>query len=210
MYHKYFQAGNRIKLEIEMVPSNLSFWGIIEDVKEDYIIVGIPGEYAQKDDRKVTCVIPGEAKTCIFETVIKGSRKGKLFLLMPNSEDIQVLQRRKYVRVPINIDVKCHLIGIHDKKIDSNKVFPATVKDISGGGVLLNSNLSLPIETMLVFELNLDNNNLVLTAKVLRNNPHPNDNSRDLGCKFVGISDADRQKIIAYTNKAQLRMKKRY
>lgn len=207
MYDKYLQAGKGIKLEIEVIPPYLTFWGVIDHIKDDYIVVDIVGQYAQKDDRQVNCIIPGDTKVCLFSTVIKGSIEGKLILSLPSSDNIQILQRRKYVRVPAQIDVKCFLIGFNNKMINSNKEFPATVKDISGGGVLLNSKLSPPIGTLLVFELALENNSFVLTVKVLRNIENESGEGRDLGCEFVGITDSDRQKVIAYTNKMLLKIK---
>lgn len=207
MYEKYLQPGKNIKLEISVNPPYLSFWGVIDHIKDDHIVVDITGQYVQKDDRQVNCIIPGTTKICFFQAIIKGCIEGKLVLSMPKPDDIKVMQRRKYARVPTNIGVNCFLIGINNKKINSNKIFSATVMDISGGGVLLNSKLSPPVGTLLVFELALENNQFVLTVKVLRNIENMADGSRSLGCKFVGIDDSDRQKIIAYTNKLQLRMK---
>ncbi|SNT15994.1 c-di-GMP-binding flagellar brake protein YcgR, contains PilZNR and PilZ domains [Anaerovirgula multivorans] len=207
MYEKYLQPEKNIKLEIQATPPYLSFWGVIDHIKDDYIAVDITGQYVQKDDRQVNCIIPGATRICFFQTIIKGCIDGKIILSMPKPDDINVIQRRKYARVPTNIDVNCFLIGINNKKVNSNKTFPATVMDISGGGVLLNSKLSLPVDTLLVFELALENNSFVLTVKILRNIENMADGSWSLGCKFVGIDDSDRQKIIAYTNKLQLRMK---
>ncbi|SDL28782.1 flagellar brake protein [Natronincola ferrireducens] len=209
MYGNYVEIGRKIKLEIDIIPPYLSFWGVISGVEEEYIVVDIEGEYIQKQEKTVKCTIPSDANICVFYGVIKGCIEGKLILMMPKPDEFEILQRRKYARVPTDFQVNCFLIGYNNKKINSNKRFIATVKDISGGGVLLSSELFIPIGTVLVFELLLNNDPLVLTVKVLRNIESTNNDNRDLGCEFIGLSHSDQQKIIAYTNKVQLKLKQK-
>ncbi len=205
----YLQVGMPIKLEVEVVPPYLSFWGAISKVNGDELTVKIDGHYAQNEVRRVKCTIPKDTKACIFETfIIKGSDH-LLILKMPLDEDLSVIQRRKYVRASVDLPVNCYLIGINDQKVESHKLFPAVAKDISGGGILLNSSLSLPTGTIIVFELELSNQKLLLTAKVLRNTENAENKSRDLGCEFLGIDETDRQRIISYCTKMQIQKKRR-
>lgn len=204
LYSKYLQRGNKIKMEVEVIPSYLVFEGIITAIKNGYIIVNISGEYIQKDEQRVRCGIVHEGKVCTFSTNIKGFVSGKLVLEEPLPEDVKILQRRKFIRVATDFSVDCFLVGFNNKTIDSNKKFPATIKNISGGGVLINTPLSLPVDTILVFELVLEGQLFILTVRVLRNEEN-SDGSRDLGCEFIGITEGDRQKIIAYTNRMQFK-----
>ena len=103
--------------------------------------------------------------------------------------------------VDTDIEVDCFLVGFQDRAIESDKRFPAVIKNISGGGVLLNTKLSIPKDTILLFELELEET-LLLTVRVLRNEVD-SDNSNNLGCEFIGITDEKRQKIIKYVNKLQ-------
>lgn len=211
MSNNFLQPGKTIKMEIHVIPSYLSFRGIIEKVEKGIFTVKINGEYAQKEPQAVRCIITNNSKTraCLFETTIKHVINDQITLVIPNEKDMRVVQRREYIRVPVDKEVNCYLIGINGKKIESDKVFPAIVKDISGGGVLLNSPLSLPSGTVLVFEIEIDKNNFLLTIEVLRNLESEENGTRNLGCKFIGIDEGDRQKIIAYCNRQQLILKRR-
>ncbi|MBU5675004.1 PilZ domain-containing protein [Alkaliphilus sp. MSJ-5] len=210
MLDNFIQVGKTIKMEIDLIPV-LSFKGIIEKLEKDTFIVKIHGQYAQKEPQIVKCTISNSTKTrvCIFETIIRNGNNNMLLLDTPNKENIKVTQRREYIRVPIDKEVSCYLIEINDRRIESDKIFPAIVKDISGGGVLLNSTLSFPIGTILVFEIELDDVKFLLTSKVLRNLESDEDGTRNLGCQFIGIDNGYRQKIIAYCNKQQLILKRR-
>lgn len=194
-----------------MIPSYVSLQGTIKELDRDFIVVELDLEYAQKEQQKVRCTIVNDARTlvCLFETTIDQCRGNKLVLDRPEGREIEITQRRKYVRVPVDKEVKCYLIGINGRQIESDKVFPAIVKDISGGGALLNSPLSLPVGTVLVFEIELDNYPLLLTIEVLREMENTEDGTKNLGCQFIGICDTDRQRIIAYCNRQQLNLKRR-
>ncbi len=205
----YLEEGSPIKLEVDVIPPYLSFWGIIKSIDEECLTIEIEGEYAQKEKRQVRCIIPKETKACIFETWIVKGDGSQLWLQKPNQEEIKVIQRRRYIRVSTEIPIVCYLVGFNDEKIDSHKFFPGVVRDISGGGVLINTPLSLPVGTVIVFELELDRSKLLLTAKVLRNTENYVDGTRELGCGFIGIDEADLQKITSYCSKMQIQTKRR-
>ncbi|WP_192929581.1 flagellar brake protein [Alkaliphilus serpentinus] len=209
MLSKYLQEGERIKLEIDVIPPFLSFWGRVYKIEKKLFIVEISGQYIQKEPRKVKCTLPTEQKVCIFDTIIHGSQKNMLIIEMPNNNKVQVLQRRRYIRVPIDIGVQCFILGINDQKIETNKYISAIAKDISGGGVLINSSVSLPIGTVVVFEINLDGISLILTAKVLRNEENQTDATRDMGCEFIGLDDSNLMQLINFASKQQLKNKRR-
>lgn len=213
MVDNFFIVGKAINIKTVGDDSCLSFEGIIKKIEDYNFTVELKQDYEQNKSQKVECIITNETKTkaCIFESIIKNVNKNILDFKKPHKDNVKIAQRRQYVRVPIDKEVNCYLIGINDKKIESNKVFPAIVKDIGGGGVLLNSALTVPIGTIFTFEIMLNNNKFLLTIKVLRSMEDEEDGSIDLGCKFIGIDDADRQKIISYCNKQQvvLRRKKK-
>ncbi|SCY48285.1 flagellar brake protein [Alkaliphilus peptidifermentans] len=198
-----------IKLEIDVIPPYLSFWGKIHLVDKKFFVVKIDGKYVQNEPRKVKCTIPNEKKVCVINSTIHGFENDLLFIEIPSNNNIEILQRRKYVRIAVDKEVECYLIGINDRRVENTKFFPATLKDISGGGVLLNTSLSIPIGTVIVFELDINGASILLTCKVLRNTENENNQSRNIGCEFIALSDNDRQRIISYCSKEQLKHKRK-
>lgn len=205
----YFSGGNAIKLEIDASPPHLSFWGKIQESSDKEFSIEIEGLYIQKDMQKAKCTITGETKIYVFETIIKQAKDNIIVLMTPDKDKVSVMQRRRFLRVETDMSVKCFLLDTINTNSEGNKYFPASVKDISGGGVLLNASISLPLGTLIVFELEIQNSPMVLTTRVLRNSENPNDNTRDLGCEFIGLDESDRQKIISYCTKLQLKNKRR-
>ena len=211
-YHiNYLKIGKVIRIEIGITPPCFLLQGTIEKTEENSFIVKINIGYIQKEPQEANCTIINDTMTqvCQFKTTIKHAENNLLTLVVPDEKDMQIVQRRRYIRVPINKEVDCYLTGLNYRGAGGDKIFSATVKNIGGDGVLLNSPLSLPAGTISVFEIELDNIQFLLTVKVLRAVENVENGTNDLGCQFVGISDADRQKIIAYCNKRQLALKRK-
>jgi c-di-GMP-binding flagellar brake protein YcgR len=204
-----FSGGSQIKLEIDSAPRNLSFWGEIKQATKAEILVAIDGYYAQNEMKRVSCIVPVDSKICVFESLIKEAYGNNIVLLAPDADKISFVQRRSYVRVETNMPVKCFTLNSDCYEPESDKLFPAIIKDLSGGGALLSSTVNAPVGALLVFELLVEGKPLVVTAKIVRSTESNVDNSWDLGCEYIGIEDSDRQKIISYCSKLQLKRKKR-
>ncbi len=211
MLSRFLRIGKVIRLEIGITPPCFLLQGIIKKIEGNSFIVEINIRYIQKEPQEVNCTITNDTITqiCLFKTTIKHVENNLLTLIIPNEKDIQIVQRRRYIRVPINKEVNCYLMGINYRGVRDDKIFSAIAKDIGGDGILLNSPLFLPMGTILVFEIELDNIQFLLTVKVLRGMENTDDGTSNLGCRFIGISDADRQKIIAYCNRRQLALKRK-
>ncbi len=205
----YFSGGNAIKLEIDSAQPHLSIWGTIKDSSEEDIRVEIDGVYAQLEVKKVRCIIAVATKIYVFETLIKEADNNMLVLMTPKKDKVSVLQRREYLRVDTDIPIRCFLLNDKLVQLAEDKFFPATIKDISGGGLLISTDISLPLETLFVFELEINKSPMVLTAKVVRNTENPDNSSRDIGCEFIGLDESDRQKIISYCTRLQVKRKKK-
>ncbi len=205
----YFSGGNAIKLEIDSAQPHLSIWGKIQDSSEEEIRVKIDGIYAQLEVKQVKCTVAMASKIYVFETYIKEAANNIIVLMTPKEDKVSVLQRREYLRVNTDIPIRCFLVNDQFVQLAENKFFPATIKDLSGGGLLISANISLPLETLFVFELDINKSPMVLTAKVVRNTENPDDSSRDLGCEFIGLDESDRQKIISYCTRLQVKRKKK-
>lgn len=211
MLGKFLQTGKIIRMEIGTTSPCFLLQGTIKKIEEELFIVGINIEYIQKGPQEVSCTLTNDTMTqvCRFKTVIKRVENNLLTLIAPEEKDMQIVQRREYIRVPVNKEVDCYLTGINHRKAESDKIFSATVKNIGGDGVLLGSPLLLQVGSILVFEIELDGIPLLLTVKVLREMKNVENGTNELGCQFIGISEADRQKVIAYCNRRQLTLKRK-
>jgi c-di-GMP-binding flagellar brake protein YcgR len=208
MIHTILGIDQKIKLEIGETAPYLFFWGKISGIQNKYFFIDIEGYYILSSTKAVKCTIPYEGKVCLFETSIEGALGNRLTLMVPSEENMEILQRRKYVRVPVEYEVICFLKEYNNQKLNESKMFFGIVKNISGGGVLLNSILSLPVNAVLVFELKLEGTLFPLTVKVLRNDKNRDEKTYDLGCEFIGIDEGDRQRITSFCSRKQIAIKK--
>lgn len=208
MLNDFIQKGNKIKIDIELDPSNISIYGIIDNIDDTLLEIIIDGTYIQNAVRNATCIIPGDIKTIKFETIILGSKNNRLYLAIPTNESIGVLQRRKHVRSPIDLYVNCCFVGFNEKKVDIDQYYTVKLTEISSGGVRINSHSSLPLGSILVFEMLLDNEPVMLTIKVLRCLESLDRKTFEIGCEFVGLDNSMEQKIMSYCFKLQKNMYK--
>ncbi|HEX9059817.1 MAG TPA: flagellar brake protein [Clostridia bacterium] len=118
------------------------------------------------------------------------------------------LQRRQFFRVECSVPVKFKIIG-EDLNNPSVKAY---TRDISGGGVNIASESSINPGSMLECELSLDDNKVVrFEGEVMR--AYEMD-SRELkkcllGISFKKISDRDREAIVGFIFKEQVKLRKK-
>ena len=90
-------------------------------------------------------------------------------------------------------------------KMDIDQFYSVRLVDISVGGVRLRSQNSIPLGSILVFEMMLDNEPMMLTVKVIRCVESHDKKNYDIGCQFMGLDSNDEQKISAFCLKLQNR-----
>ncbi|KXG75261.1 flagellar brake protein [Thermotalea metallivorans] len=199
----------RIQIKLINDPSDVALEGAIESITSDAIHVCLDYMFVHnKNNLKVACTVWDEiSRIYAFDTSIVHIEGQKLVLTKPEEHKIQRSDHRQQVRIDVNIPVSCYLRGIGDVKVTSEKFLPAVVKNLSTGGVLIHSPLSLPVGTVMVFELPLDKGMLLVTVEVLRNVPYGDGYS--MGAKFLALDDRDIQKIGAYVFREQIRLKRK-
>ena len=115
-------------------------------------------------------------------------------------ETISKKQRREDLKVEVNVPVKVQFGGA---------VWPATVANLSAGGVLLISTLSARPGNDLVFQFSEAGERISLTARVLRvelRPPQKGKISYGYGCKFVNLSPGHESLLRNYVFQEERRL----
>lgn len=113
------------------------------------------------------------------------------------------IQRRKEHRVNVNIPVPINKIIFNNKDIIGlNKRFPANIYNISSGGVLLQSSLSVPINLKFVFDLIDENNKILCFLEIVRKEKC--DGDYYYGCKLKSVFEGDRERLGVFILKKQV------
>lgn len=192
---EFIQKGNKIKIDIEADPKDISIFGTVDIVDDTMLEVIIDGTYIQNTVRNAKCIVPGNQKIVRFETIILGSKNERLFLALPIEDDVEMFQRRKHMRTSIDMYVDCCFVGFNDKKIDVEQYYSVKLMDISVGGVRLKSKNSIPIGAILVFEMPIDSQSKMFTIKVIRCLESLDRKTYEIGCQFIGLDSSDEKKI---------------
>ncbi|WP_017472213.1 flagellar brake protein [Amphibacillus jilinensis] len=145
-----------------------------------------------------------------FTTEVKERKKDNIpmLILAFDQSKMEKVQRREYVRVPVNLDV-----SILNPNTPSKPLVTVT-KDISGGGIAVvlpidydyNPGTSLEL-TLVLFSGERQIDYIVTEAETIRVESH--NDKQLLSMKFVNINENDRQRIIQFCFDRQLKQRRK-
>lgn len=128
-------------------------------------------------------------------------------------EQLEQMQRRQDVKVPVNVHVMLHAERRPGDLYIPLKGWPATVKNISAGGVYVATDLSLSAGREIEFEFLETGEKLELMARILRVEDlteQPNQPMYGYGCKFVCLSVRSENQLRNYVFREERRRKSRF
>lgn len=197
----------RIRMKLINEPGEVELAGEVVSITEDVIHVLLDYIFLHnKNELEVACTIWDDSgKAYGFNSCIHATKGQGLVLKRPEPSQVEQLNRRAHVRVGVDIPVTCYIRRYGDVEVTSEKFIPGVVKDLSIGGVLLHSGLSLPMDTVIVLELPLGEDILLVTVRILRNLTC--EDGYAMGAQFVALDNSDVQKIRAFLFRSQIRLK---
>ena len=138
--------------------------------------------------------------------------EGGMSLRCDIMETLEQVQRRLDVKVPTNVQVMLHAERRPGDLYIPMKGWPATVKNISAGGVYVSTDLSLSAGREIEFEFRETGEKLELMARILRVEDlteQPNLPIYGYGCKFVCLSARAENQLRNFVFREERRRKSR-
>jgi len=133
-----------------------------------------------------------------------------LHLRLPNH--ISRIQRRDFVRLEISCPVEFEIAGIKEQGGIASPVFRGHTANVSGGGLLLVTDLDLPPKTTLHLAIKLPRGLLVhAMGEVVRliNEIRTKDGVKYwLGIRFTGLEEKDREALVKFIFEEQRRLRR--
>ncbi|KAA8675201.1 flagellar brake protein [Clostridium sp. HV4-5-A1G] len=199
-----FTVNSRIEIEIggEVYKSN------IQDLSDDCIGINIPVNnhryIALKKGDKIAAVYYSGKNIYSFHTVVVGRKIEKILIIMiKKPTEVEVVQRRNFVRVPIIFDVLCAMVPVRKDPHnldDQVRVFNAYSVDMSGGGmkVVVNDKLEykLQIDDIIMVTIPMENDSLTVKGKIVRIDRNKDNSKLILGLAFTDLDKMSRERII--------------
>jgi len=131
-------------------------------------------------------------------------------LILEAPDTLEKIQKREYVRVPINLNA---LFSFKNEEDEIKEVWLKT-RDLSGGGLMLVSNKAIAInkgaKVSLTFQL--ESENISTNAELMRIFMELDISGIErqiLGVKFLNLSEKNRQTIIKFLFQRQIDLRKR-
>jgi len=198
----------RVKLKIEVSREGETdlYFSSIQDFREGSLSVSLPYRrnkplVLQVGDR-VKITIPGDSEAFTFVSEVVGQRYDPIPLFdLALPERIERIQRRHFVRLPVNIDV---FFAEGEEAEENLTYFKAVTVDLSEGGMRIRASQNYPLETCLwvKFTLPVEDNPVEVFTKtrVVRTVVQFLDSGKfyETALEFIDLPGLRRDQIFAY------------
>ncbi len=143
----------------------------------------------------------------------RGRKKNVIVLQIQIVSEFNKIQRREYFRFNCILPIKYRVVDEEDMMDDENNTtfHEGLTRDISGGGLGIITKNRQQLDDIIEFQLDLkDDSNITGYGKVVRSRLSERDITRfDTGILFSDISKIDREKIIQFIFKQQIKLKQK-
>ncbi len=205
----------RVQLNILEGPYQGNYYSRIEDlVSDEAIVVALP---LAVDNSPVLVSVGEKINVFYWDSMAQYAfearvinRKGGVIptITLERYSEVQRMQRRSYFRIPAMFRVVFNIE--RDGQSAELQLNEGQTLDISGGGMLLSTNVQLELGDNLPLRLYLpDHECMVATGRVERLEYLESAGLYRAGIVYVTIHENDRDKIIAFVFKKEIELRKK-
>lgn len=196
----------KINNKVEIIYGDDIYTCDVQDIKDGYLAVSIPikdNQYLplQKGERIDVLYYEGSSLYEFTSLVSDRQRSNIPLIWMVIPEKFKKIQRRKYVRVSVLLNVKCAVIPkeflLNKDNISKLKFFEGTAVDLSGGGLRLITKYNMERDNTLLMALPFSDGGILVKGKVMRIDE---DEMKNVVCgiNFADLKAYEQEKIIGY------------
>lgn len=179
----------------------------VAQVSEDSATIEMKTDSEIPFDREILCMAVEDENIFEFYTQAIAKDNNLVFIKLPERNGYTEIEKRKFSRVDCNIGFVATPVSINNIPIpNSDKRFNGIIRNISGGGVLIETNLNLPVGMVFSFKLKL-NFFMDCKAAIVRTLPAENGVYHS-GCQFVENNIDNIKTISMYAFREKLKQKR--
>ncbi|HYE81817.1 MAG TPA: PilZ domain-containing protein [Clostridia bacterium] len=162
-----------------------------------------------KEGWDILCIIIDDMDVYEFYSRVEFIDGNNVLIERPVEDDMSSIEKRSFNRVDCEIGFVARLMLINNVSVaKSGKTFIGTIKNISAGGILAETNLCLPKDMVFSFKLKI-NYFIECIVRIRRVSEIPNEKRYLIGCEFINMSVEDIKAISLFTFKEQLKKKRK-
>jgi len=185
--------------------TDVELYGNIKYAAADSLTMTIKTSGLLKKGWDILCIIIDNTDIFEFYSKVKLLEGNTIIVEKPIEDGLNLIEKRKFSRVDCEIGFVARPMLINNISMEkSGKTFLGTIKNISAGGILAETNLCLPKGTVFSFKLKV-NYFLECITRVRRVNEVPNLKKYEMGCDFIKMSEENIKTISMFTFKERLK-----
>lgn len=187
---------------------DFEIYATVERFDKDVMILEMKSTVDVPYNTDILCIVIEPESMFEFYTQVITRKGNRIYAKLPDLNEYSPLEKRRFNRADCNISFVATPVSISNVSLkDRDRKFMGVIKNISGGGVKIETNLNLPIGLVFSFKLKLDFF-LDCRAEVVRTTAIDND-TFESGCKFVQCSLEDIKAIALYAFKESLNLRRK-
>lgn len=162
-----------------------------------------------KEGWDILCLVIDNMDMYEFYSKVEFLDGTSVLIERPIEKGLSEIEKRRFNRADCEIGFVGRPMIINNVSVaKSGKTFTGVIKNISAGGVLAETNLCLPKDTVFGFKLKT-NYFIECIARVRRVSEVPNAKMYEMGCEFINLSEENTKIISMFTFKEQLKKKQK-
>lgn len=212
------KVNQKVELEILDGPGKGVYSSRIEEVFPDRLAIawptagGLPVEARVGTRVRVDCLAERAINRLWTEVVGRELAPVPVLLVDRRAKSIRI-QRRQFVRLDVSVGVKFGILWAPDPFDGPTPlIFEGRTRDLSGGGILLITEIRLVPTTQLDMVINLPSKRISAVGEVVmiqKVETEQDGNRYWTGIRFIGIEERDRDAIVKFIFREQRERRRR-
>lgn len=189
--------------------TDTEIYGNIKYLTNESLTLTVKTAGLLKEGWDILCLVLDNTDVYEFYSKVEVLEGTNVLIERPQEDRLSSVEKRRFSRVDCEIGFVGRPMLINNVSVANiGKTFYGTIKNISAGGVLAETNLCLP--QGMVFSFKLKANYFIdCIARIKRVNEVPNENKYEMGCEFISMSIEDIKTISLFAFKEQLKRKRK-
>jgi len=184
-------------------------YGNIKSISKETLTLSVNPTGLLSEGWDILCIILDDTDVYEFYSRINYLEGNNITVKRPKGEGLTTIEKRRFSRADCEIGFVARPMIINNISVSkSGKTFLGKIKNISGGGILAETNLCLPLNSVFSFKLKI-NYFVDCIARVKRVVEVPEEKKFQMGCEFIDIKIEDIKAISLFAFKEQLKKKRK-
>lgn len=189
--------------------TDVEAYGNVKTIDNEFLTLSMNTAGLLKESWDILCIILDNTDVYEFYSKVNSLEGTNVVITRPIADELNVIEKRRFSRVNCEIGFVARPMLINNVSVEKlGKTFIGTIKNISAGGILAETNLCLPKDTVFSFKLKV-NYFIDCIARVKRVTEVPDEKKYEMGCEFINMNIESIKAVSMFTFKEQLKRKRK-